>query len=230
VSVSATATAKKLLIIVGALLLLGYLFLTRSLWFSELERQAKVGRDRLNKPIDLARADTIIWKIKGDDWKYTGEFRVGLVFDRLSDIQPAAYRKESMLLKLKVDAYAITYKPTGMGTRIEGFRAPRLIRNFYYTTDAPLSSEARIWESWGKSIELGLCGVERYPFEDTYVAVEIVQPDPVLAKANPRLEIVGEHDYAVYEHLPMLRIFRDFVLMFLVLCVIGLAYGAVKQV
>lgn len=228
-SVTAKATAKKVLIIAGGLLLLGYLFLTKSLWFSDLERQAKIGRDRLNKPIDLAHAGTVLWKINGDDWKYTGEFRVALVLDRLGDIPPEAYQKESMALKIKVDAYAITYKPTVFKTRIEGFRAPRLIRNWYYTTDEPLSKDARIWESWGESVELGLGGVQRYPWEDTYIAIEIVQPDLVLAKANPRLEIVGEHDGAIYHHLPMLRIVRDFVLLFLALCVIGLAYGALKQ-
>ena len=72
--------------------------------------------------------------------------------------------------------------------------------------------------------------MDRYPFEDTFVVVEIVQPDPVLAKANPRLEIVGKHDNAVYEHLRLLRIVRDFVLLFLALCVIGLACGALKRV
>jgi len=130
--VNAKAATKRVFVIVGALLLLGYLFLSRSLWFSELESQAKVGRDRLSKPIDLTHANTVAWKISGDDWKYTGEFKVGLVLDRLSDVPPEAYRKESMALKIKVDAYAITYKPTVFKTRIEGFRAPRLIRNWYY--------------------------------------------------------------------------------------------------
>jgi hypothetical protein len=230
VTVSAKATAKKVLIVLGALVLLGYLFLSRSLWFSDLEKQAKVGRDRLSKSIDVARADKLTWKIKGDDWKYTGECHVALVLDRFGDIPIEAYRKESMALKLKVDAYAITYKPTGIGSRIEGFQAPRLIHNGYFTTDEPLSRDARIWESWRETVELGLGGLNRYSFEDTYVVIEILQPDPILAKANPRLEIFGEHDDAIYEHLPMLHIFRDVVLLFLALCVIGLAYVALKRV
>ena len=220
----------KVLVILSALLLLGYLLWTRSLWFSELENQAKVGKDRLSQPIDLTRVDKLAWKIRGDDWKYTGECHVALVLDRSTDIPSEAYRKESMVLKLKVDAYAITYEPTGPGTRIDGFQASRLIRNGYFNTDQPLSPHARIWESWGKSVELGLGGLHRYPFEDTYVVIEIIQPDPILAKANPRLEIFGEHDYAVYEHLPMLRIVRDSVLLFLGLGVVGLAYGAVRRV
>src|SRR5712692_1466853 len=125
-------------------------------------------------------------------------------------------------MRVKTDAYAITYEPAAGGKVIEGFQAPRLIRNWYFKTDDPLSPDAAIWQSWGDSVELGLCGLNRYPFEDTYIVVEITRPDPVLAKANPRLQIFGEHDYAVYEHLPMLRILRDSILVFLTLCVIGL--------
>ncbi len=215
---------------VGALLLLAYLLASRSLWFPNLERQAKIGRDRLCRPVDLNNAQTITWKIKGDDWKYTGECRVALVLDRSSSIPVEAYRKESMALKVRTDAYAITYEPTTKGTTIEGFRTPRLIRNWYFTTDMPLSPDARIWESWGNAVELGLCGVQRYPWEDTYVTLDVIQPDPLLGKANPRLEIVGEHDYAVYEHITVLRIFRDAILLVLSVCVISLAYVAVKQI
>lgn len=227
---SAKANVKRVLIVLAALLLLGYVFLSRSLWFAELETQAKVGRDRLNIPIDIARADTITWKIKGDDWKYTGECQVALILDRLRDIPTEAYQRESITLRLRVDAHAVTYEPTGIGTRNEGFQAPRLIRNWRYPTNMPLSTGAGIWQSWGReSIELGLCGVQRYPYEDTYVTVEIVQPDPVLAKANPRLVIVGEHDHAMYGHLSMAQICRDVVLLVLAVCVIGLTYAALKK-
>jgi hypothetical protein len=228
--VGAKTNAKRVLLVLGALLLLGYLFLSRSAWFSELERQAKVGRDQRSTPIDISRTDTVTWKINGEDWNYTGECKVALVLDRPSDIPSEAYRKESMALKLKVDAYAVTYQPTGQATRIEGFQAPRLIRNSYYTTNLPLSRDAHIWESWGESIELGLCGLQRYWSEDTYIAVEILQPDLVLAKANPRLVIVGEHDDAIYHHLPQAQIFRDFVLLVLAVCLIGLTYAALKKV
>jgi len=206
------------------------LFLSRSVWFSELERQAALGRDQRSTPIDISRTGTVTWKIHGDDWKYTGECKVALVLDRSSDIPSEAYRKESMALKLKVDAYAITYQPTGPGTLIEGFQAPRLVLNSYYTTNMPLSTGAHIWESWGGAIELGLCGLQRYPFEDTYIAVEILQPDPVLAKANPRLVIVGEHDGAIYHHLPPAQILRDVVLTVLAVSVISLAYAAFRKV
>jgi len=135
-----------------------------------------------------------------------------------------------MALKVKMDAYAITYNPTGKGTRIEGFRAPRLIRNSYFTTDMPLSRDARIWESWGTTVELGLCGFQRYPFEDSYVTLDIAEADPMLAKANPTLEITGDYDYAVYEHIKILRIFRDVILLVLALCVASIAYVAIRKI
>ena len=228
-SLSGRGIVKRAPIALGALFLLVYLFASWGLWFSDLERQANAGRDRLSKAIDLSRAQTLTWKIKGDDWKYSGECRVALVLDRMSDIPPEAYWKKSMALKVRMDAYAVTYEPTANGTMIEAFRAPRLVRNWYFTTDMPLSPDVRIWEVWGNAVELGLCGVHRYPWEDTYITLDIIQADPVLAKANPKLEIVGEHDYAVFEHITILRIFRDGVLLFLGFCVIGLAYVALKQ-
>jgi hypothetical protein len=230
VRLAARATVKKALIVVAAVLVLAYLVASRSLWFPDLERQAKVGRDRLSRTIDITHPQTITWAIKGDDWKYTGECHVALILDRIKDAPSEAYRRESMALKVRVDAHAVTYQPTTARKTIEGIRAPRLIRNWYFTTDTPLSADARIWESWGRSVEIGLCGVRRYPWEDTYIEVEVLQPDLLLAKANPRLQIFGEHDYAVYEHIIILRIIRDGVLLFLALCVLGVTYAALKQI
>lgn len=225
----ASATIKRALIVAAGLVLLLYLFASRSLWFPDLERQVRVGRDRLSKPIDISHPQTITWKIPGEDWKYTGECRVALVLDRAGNVPAEAYRKEAMVLKVKMDANAGTYKPTGKGTRIEGFRAPRLIRNSYFTTDTPLSPDARIWESWGQTVEMGLCGFQRYPWEDSYITLDVIQADPILAKANPRLEITGDYDYAVYEHIGVLRVMRDVILLILTVCVVGITYVAVKR-
>jgi hypothetical protein len=86
-----------------------------------------------------------------------------------------------------------------------------------------------MWESWGSVVELGLGGLHRYPFEDTYIVVDVLEADLVLARAKPRLEIYPEHDYAVYEHVGILRILRDGVLVLLGLCVIGLAYAGIRR-
>lgn len=217
---------RKALIGAGALLLLAYLLVSRSFWFADLERQVQVGKDRLNKPVDLTQAQTITWKIDGDEWKYLGECQIALLLDRVATIPAESYRKSSMALKVRVDAYAMTYEPSKNG-RQSGLRADRLIKNGYYTTDLPLSPEARIWTTSAQPfVELGLGGAHRYAFEDTYLVLEVLQPDPVLAAANPRLQIFGEHDAGVYSHIWQLRIIRDAVLILLGCCVIGLAYGA----
>jgi hypothetical protein len=219
-------------VVLSAFAVLGYLFLTRAFWFSDLERQARVGEDRLSKPIDISHVDRVVWEIPARNWKYNGECHVALVLDRRDDIPFDAYRKESMTLRVKVDAYAITNEPAAGGNVIHGSQQlPRLIRNWYFRTDEPLSPDARIWESSGDaSIEFGLCGLHRYHFEDSYVVIEVTRPDRVLAQANPRLQIFGEHDYAVYEHLPMLRVVRDSILVLLAVCTIVLACGALKKV
>jgi len=68
----------------------------------------------------------------------------------------------------------------------------------------------RLCESFGRDeVEFCLGGVSIYPFEKTTVTVEVTSPDPSLAAFEPRLRLVGDHDYAVYEHLPFLRALRD---------------------
>jgi hypothetical protein len=208
--------------------LLVYLFLSRGFWFPEIERQVRAGKNRLSRPLDIMRVGKVTWRIGAEEWKYTGECEVALVFDRINTIDDAAYRKESRRLKVKVDAYAIPFAQAGPAKRIEGAATPRLIKNWYYTTDEPFAGNAKIWEMWGSVVEFGLCGLNRYPFEDTYIVVDILEPDTVLAMAKPRLEIFPEHDYAVYEHVGMLRILRDIVLVLLGLCVIGLVFGAIR--
>jgi hypothetical protein len=213
----------------AAALLLTYLFFSRGFWFSDLERQTRVAKDRLSRPLDITQAGKVSWCIRAEEWKYTGECEVALVLDRVNTIHDAAYRKESRALNLKVDAYAIPFEPAGPNKRIDGPATPRLIRNWYYTTDEPFAQDARIWELWGNVVELGLGGLHRYPFEDTWVVVDVLKPDLVLAMAKPRLEIVPQHDYAVHEHIGILRAVRDSVLVLLGLCVIGLAYASLKR-
>ncbi|HTM56436.1 MAG TPA: hypothetical protein VL175_20560 [Pirellulales bacterium] len=221
---------KKLLVVLGAALLLIYLLASRSLWLADLERRVLIGTHRLSKEIDVSQPRATEWKISADDWPYEGEVRVSLILDDLSTIPRDSYEKKSMKLQIKMDAYAITFEPTGKGTRVEGLRADRLIRNWYYRTDIPLSPEARIWEGVGGSRhEFGLAGVQRYPWEDTYIVVQIIQGDPVLAAAKPRLEVSGAYDYAVFSHIWPLRIIRDGTLLVLALCVLGLAYVGLKN-
>jgi hypothetical protein len=155
--------------------------------------------------------------------------QVSLILDRIPAVPLAAYRKESMALKVRASAYGIIYASSESG-RIERFRADRLIKNSNFSTDMPLSTDSRLWESWGtSSVELGLAGVQRYPSEDTLITIEVLMADPILAAAKPRLQIVGEHDYAVAHHLRLLRIIRDFVLLCVMSCLIGISWQALGR-
>ncbi|MCF7817960.1 MAG: hypothetical protein K9M54_08765 [Kiritimatiellales bacterium] len=219
---------KKTLIIIGTILLLGYLLFSRGMWFPSLEEEeVRIGSDRLTKNIDISSPTTITWEIGRNDWSYVGEVHVGLVVDKLPEIPREAYSKETMDLVVKVDAYATIPVPF-RGKK--GLRPDRLINNWYFTTNTPLSPDSGLWESGGSTTrEYGLCGVERYSQENTCIVVTIENADPVLAKANPRLEVVGEHDYAVSGHLQGMRIFRDTVLIILSLSAIFTCAQAIKK-
>lgn len=215
-------TAKRLASGAAASLLLAYLLLSRGLWLADLERQVQIGKNRLSKAADVTQPQIMTWKISGDEWNYVGECRIALVLDRIPTIPAESYQKSSRALQVRVGAYAIPYESSKTG-----LRADRLIKNSYYTTDLPFSPQARIWESSdSRSVELGLGGAHRYEFEDTYIVLEVMNPDPALAAGNPRLEIFGEHDFAVYSHIWQLRIIRDAILLFLACCVVGLTYSA----
>ncbi|GFE58993.1 hypothetical protein [Geobacter sp. AOG1] len=220
---------KNIIIVASAVLLLVYLACSRSLWLSGLERQVAIGRDRLSKPIDIEKTGKIIWRIPQDQWKYTGQVNVALEVDNIQTIPRSAYNKDSMALRVAMDATAIAYTPSNSGMK-EVLRADRLIRNGYFTTNKPFAPEARIWVSGGAgTYEFGLCGVNRYPWEDTIVEIDILRADPTLGKANPRLVAYGDYDHAVYEHIGSLRVMRDIVLLSLALCIGLLAYYGMKK-
>jgi len=219
---------KKTLVVLSAALLFGYLAFSRNLWFSELERQVAVGKNILTKSIDIEKPGKILWRITENQWKYKGEARVALLIDTNQRLPSSALRKESMILQVIMDANAVTYQSSSAGMK-EVLRANRLIRNWYFTTNEPLSPKARIWESGnGSTVEFGLCGINRYPFEDTIIEMDVIRPDSILGKANPRLIVYGDNDYAVVEHIGSLRIMRDVVLSLLACCIIILAYFGIK--
>ena len=179
-------------------------------------------------PVDLSKTGKVVWRIPEDKWKYTGEVKVALELDNNQMLPSAAFQKESMGLRVVMDAKATTYEPPASGMK-EVLQANRLICNWYFTTDEPLSPEARIWESGGSSfMEFGLCGANRYPWEDTIIEMDVLRADPILSKANPRLIAYGDYDYAVLEHIGLLRFLRDTILVLLALCVVIMAYYGIK--
>ena len=61
-----------------------------------------------------------------------------------------------------------------------------------------------------------------YPAEAVFTVVTVTTADPLLDRGNPRLKLVGEHDYAVLGHLPELRALRDGGMAVSLLLLIGL--------
>jgi hypothetical protein len=216
---------RKLFCILAFVTICSYLWFGRSQWFDTLEENAKIGADALySRPIDLSRPGEVEWALPLDQWSYReGETRLSLVLDRISGESPRLTSSTPINLRLRVSADAT---PT-RGVDTSG-PYDRLIRNWYFTTDRPLDADSRLWSSWGdKQLELGLAGIMRYPFDQITVKLEILAPDSVLSGYNPRLKLVGAHDYAVYEHLPLLRLIRDgglFTCAILLLGLTGLAW------
>lgn len=152
----------------------------------EIERRVRIKESPYYcNVLDVGKTGTFTWKISKNDWSYReGEAMISLIFQR----SLVTYKtKKEMSLKVKINAY----------TKVENdLKVNRLIKNWYYTTDEPFSSEARLWESGGPEAEYGLGALNIYPFEDLFIEITILNPDTELAKAMPRLKIVGTVDLA----------------------------------
>jgi len=214
---------RKVFYIPATLIIACYLLLGRGQWYSELERQAEIGsHPQYSDVVDINKPHTFTWKIAEADWSQgPGEAEVSIVFERVGAVPFEKYRKEGMPLKLKIDAY-------GVGKN--GLRASRLIKNWYFTTNEPLSEEAKLWQAFGRqNIEYGLGGVNVYPFEDLFIELTILEPDKSLSVARPKLKIVGKHDHAVYGHITMLRFIRDGGLVLCILLLLSMTVLAWRK-
>ncbi len=175
-----------------------YLGAGRSQWFSEMEREVQLATSPLySDQIDITAPGTIDWAVPLKNWVLTeGEAHVALEFERDPEIPYERYGQ--MNLRVRFGAYAIGQ---------DGSRTKRAIRNWYFTTDEPLSHEARLWRSG--ATEFGLGGVWVYPRESLHVTLEVLEPDPVLGRASPRIKIFPKHDYTVLGHTWLPRLLRD---------------------
>jgi len=184
--------------LVAAILILLYLWAGRSHWYSEMERDFRFATSPLySDPIDVSRAGSIDWAVPVEHWVLReGEAHVALKFERKSDIPYERYREKP--LRVRFGAYAVGK---------EGTRTNRAIRNWYFTTDEPLSPEARLWRSG--VTEFGLGAVWVYPYETLHITLDVLEPDPVLSRASPRIKIFPKHDYAVLGHAWLPRLLRD---------------------
>ena len=221
---------KKYAIILGTISILLYLLFSRGLWLADQERQVDIGKNRFTKKIDISKSKTVFWKINEEDWDYTGKARIALIVDRLPEISEESYDKTSIPLMVQVDAYAVVSNSESEGNSLR-IKRNRLIKNWFYTTNKPLEAKAQLSMSKNYGpLQYGLGAIERYPNEHTYISINILKEDPILAKANPRLEIVGEHDPEIQNRIIRLRITRDLCLALVALFSILIARQAIKTI
>ena len=213
---------KKILIIISALFVILYLFASRPHWFSELEQQIEIGKDSItSEALDISRANTFQWIIPRNEWRYKeGKASLCIVLDRKEDIPTTSYDKEATSLRIKVTAHGI----------LDNNEKPnRLIKDWYYLSDEPFSPGLKMGVSYGqKTIEYLLAGIDIYPYEKTVIEVEILTPDKQLAKANPRLQLVGEYDYAISGHIGVFRLIRDGGLLISIIALLFLTINSLK--
>ena len=194
---------RRVMIVVAAAIAAGTIWLSRGCWLAALERDARIGKEFiLSDPIDVSHKGSFTWSIPRATWSYEeGSASLELYCRRPVKESRALPHRGDLQLRIVVQAY---------GETDSGGRYDRLIRNWYYKSDDPLAPDAGLCESFSRDeVEFCLGGVSIYPFEKTTVTVEVTSPDPSLAAFEPRLRLVGDHDYAVYEHLPFLRTLRD---------------------
>ena len=194
---------RQVLIVVAMTIAVGTTWLSRGYWLAAMERDARIGQEFiLSDPIDVSHKGSFTWAIPRTTWPYSeGSASLELLCRRPAGGSRAIPHRGDLQLRIAVQAY---------GEPDSGGRYDRLIRNWYYKSDDPLAPDARLCESFGRDeVKFCLGGVSIYPLEKTTITVEVTSPDPSLLAWEPRLRLVGDHDYAVYEHLPFLRVVRD---------------------
>ena len=179
-----------------------YLWTGRSHGYSDWEQEVRLGSSQIySDPIDVTKKGTVEWKVPLSGWVLDeGEAQVALILEPNPGDESGVASDTS--LRVRFGAYATSGSDSP--------KIDRRVRNWYFTTDEPFSEDARIWSVFGYGYtEYGLGGVSVYPQERLFITVDILEPDPALASANPRLMIVPKHDYAVMGHVAVVRLIRD---------------------
>lgn len=200
---------KKILIIISALLIVAYLLMNRLPLLQKLAHHQEIAKNPyFSKTLDLSKKSVIRLEIKSGEWNYNnGLANVVLAFERTAVSKDDNYFDKDFKLKLKINAYAITEKKLSY---------PRLIKNYFMPSDEPMSGKTKLWAGWPDDVmEYRLGNIIRFPNEDLIIELTIEKPDEILAKANPRLKIVGDYDSAAIGYVKILKLIQY---IFLILC------------
>lgn len=158
------------------------------------------GLRRVREPIHgpyvpLHESGTTTWAISRNDWWFhEGEAHLELQLETPKNYSEGPLQKENLNVVVKINAYGITE---------DNNKYNRLIRNWYFNTDEPLSSDNHLWSG---ASSFGLGGVIIYPGEKTVVEVSVLKPNPALKFTKPRLVMAAQYDHAAVPYAMLLRV------------------------
>lgn len=215
---------RKVLVILSTLAIFVFILVARSQMLQNLEKHVTISKNPYySETIDLGRKHTFSWKISRADWHSTEKVaKIYLIFEKTPEMTGKDYRLKLFDLKVKIDTYAITEN---------NVKAPRYIKNYFFPSDEPMEKDSQLWAGSSDQKKEYLLGyvVMGLPYEDLYVDLTIKTPDAFLAKANPRLKIVGDYDPAVLGHIGILYLIRDAGIIICLLALFFLTSQALKR-
>jgi hypothetical protein len=172
----------------AAVLVALYLFALWSDWFTWAEFAVEGRRPLYSDNIDLRKSGPIVWSLPPEKNRFAQkEAHLGLSLN-LETLKEIPRDRHQVQLRVKMSAEGRT--PGGEWQN-------RLIKDWYFTTDEPFSERCSIWESYGMGqLEYGLAGIEIVPDEELRITLDVQVPDARLMSGNPRMSLVGKHDYA----------------------------------
>jgi hypothetical protein len=193
---------RMIFIIVAFLVLITSMVSFSNICFHKYERAWEISRNPYySKTIDLKKKNVFRWHIDNDDWLYNdGSATLFLVFDRTQNVPGGDLWDREFALKVKVAAYSVTRNNIKDG---------RLVLNYFSPTDEPMAKSTKLWAGWDdKYMEYFLGNVLRYPKEDIWIELTVLEPDKLLNEYNPHLKIVGDYDPAVLGFVPLIRLIK----------------------
>jgi len=208
----------KLHITLAALLLGGILIANHFLWFDHINEQVRRSNQSFKSDIiDLTKKGRIEWVISSEALpNLVNEILViNLSLSRQDDPRIQFGKENQLKLALAVEAEAPGIANTN-----------RLIETSFTPTNRPTDNRPNVWAGWGGSRAEYLLGYTTlFAYDKLKVTLEVIEPDPRLAKVQPRLMVVPRYDSTAVGNEYYFVILRDMpiglgiiALFWLVLC------------
>jgi hypothetical protein len=192
---------RKALCLLAAIIVTAYLYALWSDWFTEADLSWVGKRPFFSERLDLSKPGPIVWSVPKEKWGFTqGKAQLALSLN-LNTLREIPSSREQVELRVKIRAE---------GRQPGGAWQDRLIRDWYYTTDEPFPGTG-LGESYGLGrLEYVLAAVQVVADEALLITVDVQVPDGHLMTGNPRLKIIGDHDYAAFgPHMAILFALRE---------------------